>query len=141
MACQEGMQYLKLRYSYWKNLWKNQTHIFSYFKNLGDFNRKIKSFRDILEGVLITTDAVSLDSSKPHQAKLKVFLKALGERENKFNFTENIVKMGDFVLINNYFGFNSEVKQQIIGMATGTKFALAYSCELLDQVVTDFLMA
>lgn len=81
MACQEGMQYLKLRYSYWKNLWKNQTHIFSYFKNLGDFNRKIKSFRDIFEGVLITTDAVSLDSSKPHQAKLKFFLKALGERK------------------------------------------------------------
>lgn len=62
-------------------------------------------------------------------------------RENKFNFTENIAKMGDFVLINNYFGFNSEVKQQILGMATGAKFALAYSCELLDQVVPDFLMA
>ena len=62
-------------------------------------------------------------------------------RENKFISTDNIVKIAEFVLKNNYFQFNDKVKQQILGTATGTKFAPTYACVFIDQVETDFLRA
>ena len=43
--------------------------------------------------------------------------------------------MTEFVLKNNYFEFNSKVKQQLSGTAIGTKF----SCMFMDQVETEFL--
>ena len=52
--------------------------------------------------------------------------------------TEDIVRMADFVLKNN-FEFNAEVKQQKSGTATGTKFASPYACIFMDDVETDFL--
>ena len=62
-------------------------------------------------------------------------------RENKLISTDNIVKMAEFVLKNNYFQFNDKVKQQISGTATGTKFAPTYACVFMNQVETDFLRA
>ena len=62
-------------------------------------------------------------------------------RENKFISTNDLVKMVEFVLKNNYFQFNGKVKQQISGTAIGTKFAPTYACVFMDQVETDFLMA
>ena len=62
-------------------------------------------------------------------------------RENKFISTDDIVKMGEFVLKNNYFQSNNKVKQQISGIAIGTKFAPTYACLFMDQVETDFLRA
>ena len=62
-------------------------------------------------------------------------------RENKFISTDDIVKMAEFVLKNNYFQFNDKVKQQISGTAIGTKFAPTYACVFMDQVKTDFLRA
>ena len=41
-------------------------------------------------------------------------------RENKFISTDDIVKMAEFVLKNNYFQFNDKVKQQVSGTAIGT---------------------
>ena len=42
--------------------------------------------------------------------------------------------MAKFVLQNNYFEFNGEIKQQIPGTAIGTKFASPYACIFMDQV-------
>ena len=42
--------------------------------------------------------------------------------------------MPDFVLKNNYFEFNDEVKQQRSGTAIGTKFAPPYACIFMDEV-------
>ena len=36
--------------------------------------------------------------------------------------------MVDFVLKNNYFEFNGQIKQQISVTAIGTKFASPYAC-------------
>ena len=47
--------------------------------------------------------------------------------------------MAKFVLKNNYFEFNSKVKQQISGTAIGTKFAHPYACIFMDEVETSFL--
>ena len=62
-------------------------------------------------------------------------------RENKFISTDDIVKMGEFVLKKNYFQFNDKVKQQISGTAIGMKFAPTYAFVFMDQVETDFLRA
>ena len=114
----------------------------SYIKDSGDFIRKIKNLTDISEGaILVTADVVSLYPSIPHQAGLEALKKVLDERENKFISTDDIVKMAEFVLKNNYFQFNDKVKQQISGTAIGTKFAPTYACVFMDQVETDFLRA
>ena len=84
---------------------------------------------------------VSLYPSIPHPAGLEALKKALDARENKFISTDDIVKMAEFVLKNNYFQFNDKVKQQISGTAIGTKFAPTYACVFMDQVETDFLRA
>ena len=62
-------------------------------------------------------------------------------RENKLISTNDLVKMGEFVLKNNYFQFNGKVKQQISGTAIGTKFAPTYAYVFMDQVETNFLRA
>ena len=53
--------------------------------------------------------------------------------------TKDLVNMVEFVLKNNYFEFNGECKQQILGTASGTKFAPPYLCIFMDQVETQFL--
>ena len=47
--------------------------------------------------------------------------------------------MAEFVLKNNYFEFNSNVKHQISGTAIGTKFAPPYACIYMDYMENQFL--
>ena len=47
--------------------------------------------------------------------------------------------MAGFVLKNNFFEFDSKIKQQISGTAIGTKFAPPYVCIFMDKFETDFL--
>ena len=47
--------------------------------------------------------------------------------------------MAEFVLKNNYFEFNSNVKHQISGTAIGTKFAPSYACIYMDYMENQFL--
>ena len=47
--------------------------------------------------------------------------------------------MTDFVLENNFFQFNGEVKRQKSGTESGTKFAHPYACIFIDAVETEFL--
>ena len=47
--------------------------------------------------------------------------------------------MVQFVLKNNYFKFNSKVKQQVSDMAIGIKFAPLYACIFKDRTETEFL--
>ena len=47
--------------------------------------------------------------------------------------------MAEFVLNNNYFEFDSKVKEQISGTAIGTKFAPPYVCIFMDKVEREIL--
>ena len=47
--------------------------------------------------------------------------------------------MVQFVLKNNYFEFNSKVKQQVSGTFIGNKFASPYTCIFMDRMETEFL--
>ena len=57
---------------------------------------------------------------------LRALKEVLDRREEKKISTEDLVKMAEFVLKNNYFQFNGQVKHQISGTAIGTKFAPTY---------------
>ena len=47
--------------------------------------------------------------------------------------------MAEFVLKNNIFEFNGNVKQQVAGTAIGIKFAPSYACIYMDEVETEIL--
>ena len=53
--------------------------------------------------------------------------------------TDELIKIAEFVLSNNFFEFNSGTFQQISGTAIGTKFAPPYACIYMDQVEQKFL--
>ena len=63
------------------------------------------------------------------------------ERKHKDVSTEDIAKMDDFVLENNYFEFNGNVQKQISSTAIGTSFALLYTCIFMDELETKFLQS
>ena len=53
--------------------------------------------------------------------------------------TEDLQQMAEFVLKNNFFEFNNQIKQQISGTAIGTKYAPTYPCISMDKLETEFL--
>ena len=87
-----------------------------YIKDSGDF--KTQNLSLMPENViLVTVDVVGLYPSIPHETGLKSPSEVLDKREQT-----------DFVLKNNYFKFNGQLKQQISGTAIGTTFAKPYGC-------------
>ena len=112
----------------------------SYLKGSGNFLKKIKNISSILEDtVLVTADIVSLYPSLPHTAGLVALRDALDNREVEKTPTEDLVKMAEFVLRNNYFEFNGSIKQQLSGTTIGKKFAPPYACIFMDKLETNFL--
>ena len=89
--------------------------------------------------LLVTADVVGLYPSIPHQAGLIALKEALDKRLLKKIPTDDLIKMAEFVLSNNFFEFNSDTFQQISGTAIGTKFAPPYACIYMDQVEQKFL--
>ena len=59
--------------------------------------------------------------------------------EDKTDSTEDPVKMARFVVENNYFDFNGDVKKQISGTETGTKFASLYWFIFMVELKMKFL--
>ena len=112
----------------------------SYVKVTGDFLEKIKSLRRIPEDAfLVTVDVVGLYPSIPHDVGLKALYKKLEERSDKKVPSADLVDMAEFVLKKNFFEFYSKVKQQISGIAIGTKSAPPYACIFMDKAEIDFL--
>ena len=91
------------------------------------------------DALLVTTDVVGLYPSIPHQVGLKALKETLDKRENRNIATNDLIKMAEFVLKNNYFDFNGQVKQKISGAAIGTKFARIYTCIFMDDIESKFL--
>ena len=58
-----------------------------------------------------------------HDVGLKALNEKLEERSDKKVPSADLVDMAEFVLKNNFFEFDSKVKQQVSGTAIGTKFA------------------
>ena len=85
----------------------------SYIKDSGDFLKKVKHLGQIPDGaVLVKADVIGLYPSITHTACLKTLRRSLNKRETFEIPTEDIVQMAEFVLKNNFFEFNGEVKRQ-----------------------------
>ena len=112
----------------------------SYIKESGDFINKTKNLNTITDNaILVTADVVGLYPSIPHEAGLRALREALDKQDKKCIPTEDLVKMAEFVLKNNFFEFNSKIKQQVSGTVISTKFAPPYSCLFMDKFETIFL--
>ena len=111
----------------------------SYIKDSNDFISKIKNIDIPNDAVLVTADVVGLYPGIPHEAGLSALRETLDKRTRKEIPTENLIKMAEFVLKNNFFEFDTNVYQQISGTAIGTKFAPPYACIFMDQLETKFL--
>ena len=66
--------------------------------------------------------------SIPHNEGTEILKKQLENFDEISIPTKDLVKMAEFVLKNNNFEFNSNVKHEISETATGTKFAPPYAC-------------
>ena len=111
-----------------------------YIKDLGDFLRKIKQIANLPENsLLVTAEVEGLYPSIPYELGLKALEEALEKRKSKQISTDNVIKLTKFLLQNNYFEFNGEVKQQISETVIKTKFAPPYACIFMDQVECEFL--
>ena len=84
-------------------------------------------------------DVVGLHPSIPHEAGLKALRKVLVKREKHTLPSSELIRMTDFVLKNNYFEFNGQIKQQISSTTIGTMFTLPYMCLFMDKIETAFL--
>ena len=72
----------------------------------GDFINKLKNI-DIPQGaIIVTADVLDLYPSTPHDAALETLRQTFDDRLNKRNFTDDLNKAVEFVLINNFFEFN-----------------------------------
>ena len=112
----------------------------SYIKDSNDFIKKIKYLKNIPDNaILVTADVVGLYPSIPHKAGLRALKELLDRRQEKKISTEDLVKTAEFVLKNNYFEFNGQVKHQISGTAIGTNFAPTYACIFMDEIENKFL--
>ena len=88
---------------------------------------------------MVTTNVAGIYLGIPHEVGLNALREALGNKENKHIPTDNLVKMVEFVLKNNYFEFNGKVKKRFLGTAIGTKFAPKYAIIFMDKLENDFL--
>ena len=100
--------------------------------------KKIRNVGNIPENAILVTGHFG---NIPHNAGLKALTNMLQVREHKAVSTEDLVKMARFVLENNYFEFNGDVKKQISGTAIGTKFAPPCACIFMDELETKFLQS
>ena len=113
----------------------------SYIKDSTHFLEKIKTLGGIPDNaILVTADVVRLYTNISNQAGLVALKDTLEKRLDDGNLTnDDLIKMAEFVLSNNIFGFNNDTFQQISRTAIGTKFEPPYACIYLDQVEQKFL--
>ena len=111
----------------------------SYIRDPGDFLDKMKRIGKVLESFfLITSDVVGLYPSILHKKGILALKSKLEEQASSKLHTNDLVKLAEFVLKNNFFEFNNEIKQHISGTAIGTKFDPPYACIYMDKTETDF---
>ena len=89
--------------------------------------------------ISVTAGMVGPYPSISHKAGLEALTRRLNKREMSEIPIEDIVQMAEFVLKNNFFEFNGEVKKQKSGTAIGTELAPPYACIFMDEEKRSFL--
>ena len=112
----------------------------SYIRDSRNFIDKMKRIGKVSEGsFLVTADVVCLYASMPDKEGILAIKIKLDEQTSSKIPTNDVIKLAEFVLKNNFFEFKNEIKQQIPGTTIGTKFAPPYACIYMDKTETDFL--
>ena len=111
----------------------------SCIKDSNDFKSKIKNIDIPNDALLVTADVVGLYPSIPHEAGLSALREALDKGTHKEIPTENLIKIAEFVLKNNFFEFDTNVHEQISGIVIAAKFSPPYACIFMDQLESKFL--
>ena len=106
---------------------------------MGDFIKKTRNLGSIPENaILVTGDAVGWYSSIQDEARLHGLREVLVEIEQHTICKSELLRIADFVLKNNYFEFNGQIKQQFSGTTISVKFAPPYACFFIDKIKTAF---
>ena len=88
-----------------------------YIKDASDFMNKLKEIKDVpKDAIMFTADVICLYPSIPHDVGLEALRTTLDDLVNKIIDDEDLIKMAEFVLKNNYFEFNGKVKQQLYSL-------------------------
>ena len=83
----------------------------SLIKDSQDFINKLRKLGKIPDNaILVTADVVGLYPSIPHNVGLRALKELLDKREQKKLPTEDLVRMAEFVLKNDFFEFNGQIK-------------------------------
>ena len=107
----------------------------SYIRDTSDFLKRLKELGNVPQNSLLITAGVDgLYPSIPRQDGLEALSIKLDEREDKIIPAEDLLEMALFVLKNNYFEFDSIIKQEVSGTTIVTKFAPPYACIFMDRV-------
>ena len=78
-------------------------------------------------------------TSISHGAGLEALCKWLSERDSLKAYTEDIIRMADFVLRNIFLNTTAREKRQKSATAIGAKLVSPYACIFMDEVETEFL--
>ena len=99
-------------------------------KDSGYFKRKIKDIQYIpSNSILVTADVVQV----PTILNLNLLKLFQIKEKTKIYQLPDLIKLPEFVLRNNHFEFNGNVKKQISGAAIGTKYIPTYACIYMDE--------
>ena len=83
----------------------------SCIRDSGHFIDKMKRIGKVPEGsFLVTTDVASLYRSIPHKEGILALKSKLEEQTSSKIPTNDLVKLAEFVVKNNFFAFNNEIK-------------------------------
>ena len=104
----------------------------SYLRDTKHFLSKVRQLDNLPQGaLLVSLDVVNLYPSIPHEdglSALSAFLEQQGVSESS---RSDIVKLAQFVLVNNVFEFDNQIYIQVSGTASGHAWPLRmplYSC-------------
>ena len=105
----------------------------SCIKDSGDFINKTKNVSSIPENAtVITVDVAELYASISYEADSRTLRESL-DKQNKKSISEDLVKMAELVLKNNFFEFNSKIRQ-----VSGTVIGITICVSFYRQVWENF---
>ena len=103
----------------------------------GNFLNKSRKLGKIPDNaILFTAEVVGLYSSIPFKVGLRALKETLDKQEQKKIPTEDFVQMTEFVLKNNFFEFNNQIKQQIFGTVVGNECAPMSVCTAKNTIIS-----
>ena len=97
----------------------------SCIKDSGDFINKTKNVSSIPENAtVITVDVAESYASISYEADSRTLRESL-DKQDKKSISEDLVKMAELVLKNNFFEFNSKIRQ-VSGTVIGITICVSF---------------